>query len=362
MELLSEDDLFQRLVEIAKSRFRDCLNILFVNHRLLPVFTIFPNDSMLGLIDIHGPIEKAEESISLAKSKFSLRVIPTLMKDLSPINYWIKQLGKMKTELKPDILPELINRLITSQLTGPITFVEKNLGEGLVALLLENLMSLWRKQCRDIKNTRMLIERLSQRGLIQPWLQINVCSRCQGFELVFGSYPLRESLCSKCNVQGIRTRVYLMSKRFNKYKMRDEDLPLFIYKYLQTMLPSSIKVQPFKWFGTDTEVDICVEDVIGIETKTFLRDLPAGEEYMKGKTGKLIKKLKRYYEAGIKRVIVITSLPKGDSRLLEDDLMKRLENENIMFESVKVIPGIIDALLNALDSEIRELLKSSERT
>ena len=354
---MEEDGVFQQLVEIAKSKLKDGLNILFVNHQLLPVFTVFPAKSVLGLIDVRGEVEKAEESISVAKSKLSLRVLPTLLKDLSPINSWLKQLENFKAELKPDVLPELINRLITSQLTGPITFVEKPLLEGFTAFLFENLISLWRKQCKDIKDVELLIKHLSQQGLIQPWLQVNVCTKCHGFEIIYGSNPLSDMVCSKCNVQSMYARVYLFNEYFNQHKMRDEDLPRFICRYLRTILPPSIKVESFKWFGSDTEVDVSIKDVIGVECKTFVRELPIGEEYMKGKTGKLVEKLKRYRKAGIKRVIVVTSLPKDDSILLEDDLMKRLENEKITFESLNVISGIIDALLQVLDNEVKELPK-----
>jgi len=359
MELSAEDDVFRQLVQIAKSKFKECLSILFVNHQLLPVFTIFPTKSVLGLIDIRGQVEKAEESISLAKSKFSLQVIPTI-KDLSSIDSWMKQLEIFKSQLKPAILPELINRLVTHQLAKPLSLVEKTLVEGFIAFLFENFINLWRKQCKDISDVQLLIERLSQQGLVQSCLQVSVCTRCHGFELICGSHPLSDSPCPKCNAQRTYARVYLFDEQFNQCKMRDEDLPRFISRYIEDMSGSSIEAVPFKWFGPDTEVDVSIEDVIGIECKTFLRELPIGEEDLKSKTGKLTKKLQKYYNAKIKHVLVISSLLEYDTRLLETDLLRKLKDAKIMFESIKVIPGAVDSLLQALDSRIRELLRGPE--
>jgi hypothetical protein len=354
---MAEDKIFQQLVEFAKSKYKDGLNILFVNHRLLPQFKVIPDETALGLIEVRGEVEKTEELISLAKSKFSLNILPKLFWNLDLINSLLKQLESLVVELKPEILAELINRTASLSLTGPFFFLDKTLLEWLIAILLENLISLWHKQCKDIKNVEQLIGRLSQCRLIEPWLQVNACTKCHGFEIIFGSNPVSNAICSKCNVQSTYARVYLFNKDFNKHKMRDEDLPLFISYYLEKILPSSIDVKPFKLFVGMTDVDVSIEDYTGIECKTYLREAPAGEEYIKSKSGELINKLKKYHNIGIKRVIVVTSLPAEDIIHLKNDLMKRLENENIKFESLNVVPGIIDELIRALEKEAEEILK-----
>jgi hypothetical protein len=361
---MAEDRIFQQLVVFAKSEYKDGLNILFVNHRLLPQFKVIPDETVLGLIEVRGEVEEAEKSISLAKSKFSVNVFPWFFQNLSIIRDLIysllKQLENLAVELKPEIQPELINRFITEpiSLTEPVSFSDKTLLEGIIAILLEYLISLWRKQCKDIKNVEQLIEHLSRYGLIEPWLQVNVCTKCHGFGIISGSYPIGSTTCFKCNVQSTYARVYLFNKDFNQHKMRDKDLPLFISYYLQNILrSSSISVKSFKWFGSDTEIDVSVEDYTGIECKTYLREAPAGEEYIKSKSGELFDQLKKYHKVGIKRVIVVTSLPPEDSRHLEKDLMKKLENENIKFESLNVVPGIIDELIRTLDKEAEEILK-----
>jgi hypothetical protein len=355
---MAEDRIFQQLVVFAKSKYKDGLNILFINHRLLPQFKVIPDATALGLIEVRGKVKKAEESISLAKSKFSLNILPELFWKSDLINSWLKQLESVAVELKPEILPELTNRFTAPlSLTGPLSFLDKTLLEWIIAILLENLISLWRKQRKDIKNVKRLIDRLGRCKIIEPWLQVNVCTNCHDFEIIFGSNPVSNAVCSKCNVQSTYARVYLFNKDFNQHKMRDEDLPLFISHYLQKMLPSFISVTPFKWFGGITDVDVSIEDYTGIECKTYLREAPAGEEYIKSKSGELVDKLKKYHKVGIKRVIVITSLPLKDSRHLEKDLMKKLENENIKFESLNVVPGIIDELIRTLDKEAEEILK-----
>jgi hypothetical protein len=363
--LLSEkqDDILQRLVDAAKSEFKQALNILFINHQLIPAFTIFPGKKILGLVQVYGREDEALKSISLAKSKFSVRMVPMLLKDFSSVKSLFNQLENELSKLRPEIVPELVNRLISSQITEPIPLVSKNIVEGFIAFLLEYFLTiLWPKQSKSIKDTQQMIEFFVQQELMHPWLQVCVCTQCNGFELIIGSHPYNESLCPKCHIQRLRVHVYLFDEQFSRLKMNDEDLPLFISKYIRVMSASSVEAEPFKWLKPDTEVDVHVKDTeAGIECKTFVRELTISQEDVKSKTGELIQKLERYYKVSIRRVIVATSLPEHDSERLEDSLRQGLENKKIFFESIKVAPGIIDRLLQLLDGEIKEALRSSIR-
>lgn len=354
---LTRDEVIQLFINVAKSELKSFLKILFINHRLLPTFKIIPRKELLGLVEICGQVSEAKKFIGLAKGKFSMRLSPEVLQTLSLPTSLIEQLTTIRDKLKPEIMPELIESFMRSQLSGPIPLMEKTLVECVGAFLLEHLITLWDKQPDDIKDNRM-IEYLNQQELILSSLQVSVCPKCGSFELIIGSYPLSDSPCFKCNVKRICARVYAFDENFSRLKISEEDLPLFICKYLDIMSASIIKAEPFKWFTPDTEVDVYVkESMIGVECKSFIRELTISEEDVKSKAGELVKKLERYYNVGIKKVIIVTSLSEHDSNRLHDYISKGVKSRNIHFEGIKVVPGIVNRLLNTLDDEVKELLK-----
>jgi len=359
---LTRDEVIQRFIDVAKSELKSFLKILFINHRLLPTFKIISGKELLGLVELHNQALEAKKFISLAKGKFSMRVPPELLRALSLPTSLIEQLATIREKLRPEIMPELIESFMRTQLSGPILLMEKTFIDCIGAFLLEHLITLWDKQPDDVKDNRM-IEYLNRQELILPSLQVDICPKCGSFGLTIGSYTLSNSSCSKCNVKCTYARVYTFDENFSQLKMSEEDLPLFICKYLNIMSASVIKPVPFKWFTPDTEVDVYVKDgMIGVECKSFIRELTISEEDVKSRVGELVKKLKRYNNIGIKRVIIVTSLSEHDSNRLRDYINREVESKNIHFEVIKVVPGIVDKLLNTLDDEVKELLKCLKRS
>jgi hypothetical protein len=358
LEFTRYDDLLRQLVGIAKSEFRQALNILFVNHRLLPSIKLLPtNRESLAIIKVNGSTEEAAKEaakwISSAKNKFAMS-LPQTLRQPEPITSTLKQLEAQLGKSPPEeIIPELVNRLMKSQLSEPIPLVEKIVLEGCIALLLEYyLVVLWPKQKRSIEDLQTISDSLTQQGLLQPWLQVSVCTKCGNFELIIGSHPTRESACPRCNTQPLRVQLNIFDERLSELKMsNDSDLPSFISKYLETMSPSC-KAEPSKFFTPDTEVDVYVKHRnIGIECKTFLRELAISEEDVKNRTGELIEKLERYWKVGIKKTFTVTSLQGPDAKRLEDNMRKKAQEKKMSME-IRVIPGNIDELINVLDNEI----------
>jgi len=358
VQSFTQEQIAQQLVEMSLSQCRSILQILFVNPRLLPRFTVLPGKQVLGLVELTGCLEKAREIISLKKSIFSLRAIPSISRDLNGVSDFIRQVLTQLDSIHPETLQELIPRLVTSQLSEPIPLIETATLEGVIAFLFENFANIYDKQSMGLKDTSVTIKYLHNLGLIKPWLQASICPHCFGLELVVGSHPLNNSPCSKCNLPRIHARIYLFEDQFSQMKMKEEDLPLFISKYLQVRSAGSINSTPFKWFNADTEIDVYVpKNCCGVECKTFLRSLTFGNDDLQQKTSKLVGKIGRYCEVGLKNIIVVSSLNEADSAHLEQNLVKRLKKTDISFESLTVVPGTIDSLLNALDNRILKVGK-----
>jgi len=345
------------LVDAAKSELVPALEVLFVNRRNTPKFVVFPQKEIFGLIELEccaKDLQDSHELITLARSTFSGRIETPLPDYFGlPVNFR-KELGLLGVELTPQRLPEIARMIREFEIKQPPTLFEKSTLDFYIALLLDSLLQMWRSQS-DVFRDKKVIKSLQDLGLIEPRLQLSLCTRCHNFELLMGSQHLGVSKCLKCNKKRICVRIHVFREDLSELKKEDRDLPCFIFNYLKRF---GARVSLFDWIGPDLEADIYLPDSdTNIESTTTLWEkLAIDDEDVKRIAGNLAKrkiedKLDVLRAKGIKRVLFASNLSVDDSARLEKQITERLKAKDIEIK-VNIVPRDLKCFISKLDEEI----------
>lgn len=342
------------MVEIALSKSKWILNLLFLSPKSIRSFTKFPTESVLVLVEQEGDFGQFEKQTSLPKTSLGLEITES--------SYWeqlAEKIGQLSTSMGDTkqfisqlILrrKDIVNQLETAKMPFAPIFKDK-LFEGFCAILMDSLFEEWKRQPSEFRN-REFVKELMTFEIIRPVLQVSLCPHCGNFEFIYGTYSLRESECPRCRREMMCTRIYEFLEPFGKIKERGDDLAYFIREYVEKMSSGCLVPEVSKRFPPDIEIDVFIEkNATGVECKTYLSK-SLSQEVVGSRAGELALQLKSYKKAGVKRALVITNLTEEESSKLESQVRSKLADGNISFEGLTFIHGSIDSLLSALDEEI----------
>ncbi len=262
-----------------------------------------------------------------------LRQFISLMEEvMSQIPEFQEVLGEMAKSEIPVILPLSLYR---SWIVGTALTLHR---------LYENL------QFKD--KIPAIISILSREGLVEPIYQVEVCCR-EDCSFVKTSVPAdpankREYLCPMCRSRMLVFKVYAVDSALSRLKLnRGIDLPIFIREYLRFRGLGKVNVCAPCLYGND-ELDVVLpERKIGIECKLY-KIRVFTEHDIRSQAGNLANEIRKYWNASLNEVFLVTNLDERSAETLEQELSKQIPEG----KTVKVIPGDADALITMLNSLI----------
>jgi hypothetical protein len=337
-----------RLVNVPLEDYIDALSILFVSYFRFPRMSIQFSNERAILIEIFNQSNEALRTIKSESTQFRQHLFQLKEKSQNPIS------DKLTNSFDHEQQPMLL---------------DPSFKHGIIAIMLNNILEKYEQQqsisciCKDVLNL------LSDPNLklIKPAEQVSVCYKCLNFEHISGTYPYRDPICSKCQQDCFTTRVYVLDGAYESHKRHNKDLPLFICTLINRELITtkqkvraitSKKLKDFNIPDLDGDIDVWVEKTLtGIECKlrsSESKPIDFGS-YSKG----ILDDLRKYIQAGVKHLIVVTNLAKDDASKLRDLLMASIDTK---YDSLKVVHNsvrdLIQMALNVAEEVKRELNKS----
>lgn len=352
-----------KLLKATTESWTSALKILFTNAVSLPRFQVIPKGDVRCIIELSSDSRNSEtypkgvyEAVQLAKQELTETLsrldeirIGDFVNSISPFMQEEEKIKQMVSEVPnvKKLLIELVNKM------GSVLF-DKTLLDGWTAVILENLIQAHNQQPKDIKN-HDVIQKLCKLGLIEPRLQIGICSECINFEIIFSTFPNRPLVCTKCGRPNFSIKLYALVSEYNELKESNKlELPCFICEFIKRQSESKVKPNPLKLIaknGIQQEVDVHISETkTGIECKLF----PHAESFTEAdirSQGDLFKQLVNYSKVGIRRAIVITNLPDKWAKELQRESIERLAKESVKFDDFFVLPSSAEELLSTLKRE-----------
>ncbi|MCJ7768396.1 hypothetical protein MUP79_08400 [Candidatus Bathyarchaeota archaeon] len=347
-----------RLVDAAIPEFYPALSVLFVSANTLQKLSILGEEKSI-VIALFGEDDKAREPISLAKYKFSQKLKPFLSEAVRMARALLSEahpqsLEEISAQLQrlPTIAPEAISPVAVSQVAALSDLITI---EGLTAESLAYFMERYDHQPETLRNPDV-IRQLSGPNLklIEPRIQIAICSACHNFELIASTHPIRDQKCSVCNNQTLSIRLYAFDELYAKHKSQHKDLPLFIREYISRKAP---RIRPTTFKETvvkgqsQGDIDVYVaESSTGFECKLFLNPTPEDSQ-IKTYVEEILGSIRKYIDSGVARVLVVTNLSEKDARRVYDMVVSKLKEEDILPNHIEVLPNSVEKLVNVLTRE-----------
>jgi len=212
-----------------------------------------------------------------------------------------------------------------------------------------------------------MIEGLRRLDVIEPKLQVSLCSECLNYELAISRHPSLKETCPRCGTELTNQTLYMFKGALGDIKSENSDLPLFISSYLRFRLSSQMVLEDLEIYPkaeiaysirsggekdlAKVEIDVYIPSFrIGMECKTFETPLaPMTTERANGIVGNLMKQLRKYVKGGISEFFLITNLPNKNLGKVQQALEISLRNAQLPLQDFRIIPGDVDMLLNFLN-------------
>lgn len=360
------------------TKWKHALNIIYLNGAVLETVE---GTGIPCLISQTGSAEATEESIDLLVGKSQTRLMPLIIDAaklfLPKLLYTAKKASAETTENPDNTEAALVATKVVMETMPELEKLQKEapklllkgafsipdlIAAGLFKTLTEmrtNQTSCGIKE-KDYEN---MINALSRLDVIEPILQASICSKCTNYQLTISPCPTSKLTCPKCGENWTTQTIYMFKGQLSKIKAENQDLPLFISNYLKfktspTTMFGEIRIYPNAQVKNTTskqetvEIDVYIPDFkIGIECKAHSDPTsPMTTQRLNGMTGDIIEShFKKYIKIGIERIFLVTNLPENHAQKLENALKTSMKSQNIKVETLRVIPGKIDTLLQFLN-------------
>jgi len=379
-------------IDVANTKnWKHALNIFYLNGAVLEI----PEGTGIPcLISQKGTIEGIEESIDLLTGRSQTRLMPLIIdiaKMFLPKLLYSARETLPETKENPDeaqnvaalskIAIDMMPELEKLQSTGPKLLlrgafsISDLIASGVFKTLTEMRTAQTSCGIREPDYEHM-VNALSRLDVIEPILQVSICPKCTNYQLTISSCPTTKSTCPKCGENWATQTIYMFKRQLSKIKAENQDLPLFISSYLKQKTSFStifgeIRIYPNAHVETHTtpnketvEIDIYIPDFkTGMECKTQTDPTtPMTKDRLGGMTGDIVSKhIKKYANAGIENIFIVTNLPQAQAQKLETALRASVEDQRIALKTLKVIPGNIETLLQFLDKLASKITKRTSK-
>lgn len=370
--------------------WKHVLRILYLNGAVLRAHEDFKAPCLISRV---GSIKKVEKSMDLLSGRSKTRIIP-LMRSAAKIFLPKLLESVVQAGLSADFDADQLDVASMKAIVSIVPELEKE-KQTLMGIMIDgaftmaDLVAVWFfKGLSDLRNNHILsgigeedyenmIDGLRRLDVIEPKLQVSLCSECMNYELTISRHPSSKETCPRCGTVLTTQTLYMFIGALGNIKSKNSDLPLFISSYLKFALASQILVENPEiypkaeiTFSTGSngeketskvEVDVYIPSFnIGIECKTFEAPLaPMTTERANGIIGDLMKQLRKYVKAGVSSFFLITNLPEKNLGKIQQALEISLENAQLPLQDIKVVPGDVEKLLDFLNSLADRIAKQA---
>ena len=358
------------LVEASTTEsWKAVLSILYLNGSVLCMSDEVP---IPVVVSIDGDPDEVWETIELLEAKFTTAISPLISAGAKKFVPGILQdlkVGIADSKITIDdeaaiqafiighftqILESRDNPLNRLLVQGAFRF-----GEVVAASVFDMLARLWRglvQSTLEEVDYEELIEGLRKLGLIESKLQVSICSNCANYQLVVSKFLGESEECPKCGESWTTARLYTFVPTYEKVKLGNKDLSLFISSYLRYKVSelaplATLDVRPNATLsskGVRVEVDVYLPQFnTGIECKVFENPFaPMTTARLGSIQGPLVKQIRNYTSVGIKKIGIATNLPPEAIEKLKTALTRDVRRGSVAFE---MVPGDVDDLIRWLD-------------
>src|SRR6267143_3078866 len=366
----SLEEAVRPLVEASMTdSWKHVLNVLYLNGAVLCV-----SDDVQTpvVVSIDEDPEGVEETLELLEARFSTAITPLVSSGAKTI------IPKILEDLKKGIADSKIqidnDTAIQAFIIGQVSQMLESrnnllnrllvegafrLGEVLAANVFDSLAKLWRGHIQSTLEEidyQDMVEGLRKLGLIESRLQVSICPNCANYKLVVSRFLGGPDACPKCGESWTTAKLYSFVPAYEKAKLRNADLALFISSYLRNKVSQlaplgNLDVNPnatLSLKGVRFEVDVYLPQFnMGIECKIFENSFaPMTTTRLGSIKGPLTKQIKNYASLGIKKIGIVTNLPMDANEKLKATLTKEIRPGSVAFE---MVPGDVEELVKWLD-------------
>jgi hypothetical protein len=349
--------------------WKHVLNVLYLNGSVL----CMSEDLQIPVVvSIDEDPDEVGETMELLEAKFTTAISPLVSSGAKKfVPKILDNLRKGISESKISIDNETaVQSFIIGQVTQILESPDNPLnrllvqgafrfGEVVAAGVFDLLAKLWRGHIQSTLEEidyEDMVEGLRKLGLIESRLQVSICPSCANYELVVSRFLGEPDECSKCGEAWTTARLYTFVPAYEKVKLSNSDLPLFISAYLRHKVSQlaplgTLDVRPnavLSWKGLHYEVDVYLPQFdTGIECKIFENSFaPMTAARLGSIQGPLTKQIKNYTSVGIRKIGVVTNLPTDANEKLKSAATKTLQSGSAV---VEMIPGNVEELVKWLD-------------
>lgn len=384
--------LVKPLLETANTNYwRGALRILFVSgHVLSP----YPSPMDLPcLVSVQGPYLMISRSADLLSGRANVAVttlirsvlqlflpqISVLMREEMVAQNVTEESGEqVSAEIQQNALAMLMMAKVTPELEKHKEKLARiviqgasSLSDMIVVNILESFLETRDQHLHctfDEGKYEEMIESLRRLGIIGSKLHVSLCPECTNYQFTISDCPCLSDNCPKCGEEWVTATLYTFDSPYGSIKVDNNDLPLFISSYLRYRMISEVlsrKVEIYPnavvRFEDDKEAEIDVfvpEWNFGVECKVY-EDIfaPMTDSRTGNLKDKLLRQIRRYSQASITRVLIVTNLTDSSAEKLQSATAKALRQDGNPI-SIKVLPGDIEILLRTLDEIASEIAKS----
>ena len=203
-----------RLADVPSEEYIDALSILFISYIKFPRINVQFGHERVILIEVFNQSAEALRAIKAEINRFE-RYLEQKVKSYAKL-----ELGSQKPSSSIDkLIGSMSHVAIRDLFKEKFMLLDPSLKHGIIAVMLDHVLAKHDQQGRSfiIRNAfKLLLD--SNLKLIEPWEQASVCHRCLNFEQIVGTYPSRESTCSKCRQDNLTVRVYVLDEAYELIK------------------------------------------------------------------------------------------------------------------------------------------------
>jgi len=338
------------------------------------------------IISARGPYDEVESASDLLKGKTNVaiaKVVKELLPIIMPVFFNLIKQEEVRTALEEDRqeklvkifgnlyrsqLPKIQDELFQILISGAST-----ISDWITPELYSNLLEMREKMIRSAfydDEYEEMVDSLLKLNLIEPRLQISLCPHCADYQITLTKTATILEDCPKCGEEWASVTLFTFVAPYNEIKKNNSDLPLFISSYLKhkvvTFYPAKeLEIYPMVKMslddGTIFDVDVYIPEYhVGFECKVF-EDAYARmtSPRINSLVGGLLPQVKRFFDAGIQNVIIVTNLVESSSNKVER-LLKRKLSESDYPSKIELLAKDYDKLLKWLDEKAQ--LITNQRT
>lgn len=377
-DLASLELIVKPLLEAANTEhWRGSLNVLYLSGHVMA----FSEELQLPcIISGRGPFDDIELSADLLKGKYEVTlsklgkgIIPIILPRL--ISFFNQPEVKEAIEHEEDgeflslwmgvFSDEMSN--IQDELYQLLIQGTSSISDWIVIELYNSLIETREKMIRSAfydAEYEDMVDSLIKIKLIEPRFQISICPQCANYHIMLSKTPTLLEDCPSCGEEWASITLFTFISSYEEIKKNNSDLPLFISSYLKHKIISlnpkkELEIIPMKKLQVEDvvfDVDVYIPKYhVGFECKVF-------EDAFARMTGPrlnsivadVFKQIKRYYDADIHKVILVTNLVESSTGKLEKSLKKKML-ENGYPDNIEILHKDVDFLLGWLDEKAQKV-------